>query len=147
MVGARNRGHWPWYGDLRQRMRFERGVRHHFPGLARRLIKNGPNRGIEYRLTIPVEGYEPRQVTIRFKRSNPGWPEVTVDGPGASPHRYEDGSICMWYARDPEEQRWIANDGLLQLLVLIAAHLFREAWWRQHGEWLGPEVPHGAPTR
>ena len=37
------------------------------------------------------------------------------------------------------------HDGLLVLLNYIQAHLFREAWWREKGEWLGPEAPHGPP--
>jgi hypothetical protein len=36
-------------------------------------------------------------------------------------------------------------DGLLVLLNYIQAHLFREAWWREKGEWLGPEAPHSPP--
>jgi hypothetical protein len=28
------------------------------------------------------------------------------------------------------------------LLDAIAIHLFKEAWWREHREWLGPEAPH-----
>jgi three-Cys-motif partner protein len=28
----------------------------------------------------------------------------------------------------------------------VQAHLFREAWWREHDEWLGPEAPH-APRK
>ena len=144
MVGARNKGHWPWYGDTRERMRFEDGVRREFPALRHRLIKHGPNRGIEYRLTLTVEGYECRAVTIRFKRSVSQSPEITVDGPTASPHRYDDGSLCMWYSRDPEHRRWMFEDGLMQLLILLAAHLFREAWWREHDEWPGPEAPHEA---
>ena len=31
---------------------------------------------------------------------------------------------------------------LLMLLVMVEAHLFREAWWRETGEWLGPEKSH-----
>jgi hypothetical protein len=48
----------------------------------------------------------------------------------------------MWYPQDPDAHRWVFEDGLLVLLGLIAAHLFREAWWRETGEWLGPEAGH-----
>jgi hypothetical protein len=31
----------------------------------------------------------------------------------------------------------VIEDGLLVLLGLIGLHLFREAWWRETGEWPG----------
>jgi len=49
----------------------------------------------------------------------------------------------MWHPGDPPEQQWLFADGLLALLNIIQAHLFKEAWWREMGEWLGPEAPHG----
>ena len=62
---------------------------------------------------------------------------------GSSPHRYDDnGTLCIWYPNDPPEQKWEFEDGLLALINHIQAHLFREAWWREHDEWLGPEAPH-----
>jgi hypothetical protein len=48
----------------------------------------------------------------------------------------------MWYYGDPAENQWIFEDGLVALLGHIVAHLFREAWYRETGEWLGPEVDH-----
>jgi hypothetical protein len=93
-------------------------------------------------MTVPY--YESRQVEIRFEN----WsrtPKVFVDGPTESPHRYEDGSLCMWHPNDPPSERWVFSDGLLVLLNYIQAHLFREGWWREKGEWLGPEAPHELP--
>ena len=69
-------------------------------------------------------------------------PEVTVDGPEDSPHRYANGQLCMWYPNANNTERWIFRDGLLHLLVMVEAHLFREEWWRETGEWLGPERGH-----
>jgi hypothetical protein len=92
-----------------------------------------------------VPYYEPRNVEIRFEKGSPRTPRVFVDGPTDSPHRYPDGSLCMWYPWDPPEQRWVFSDRLLVLLNYIQVHLFREAWWREKGEWLGPEAPHGPP--
>jgi len=40
----------------------------------------------------------------------------------------------------------VPEDGLLVLFGMIAEHLFKEAWWREHGEWLGEEYPHGELT-
>jgi hypothetical protein len=93
---------------------------------------------------MEVPYYEPRHIEIRFEQWSRS-PKVFVDGPTDSPHRYSDGSLCMWYPDDPPEQRWVFPDGLLALLNYIQAHLFREAWWRETGEWLGPEAPHGPP--
>lgn len=53
-------------------------------------------------------------------------PKVFADGPDDSPHRYQNGSLCMWHPDDPPEQKWIFQDGLLALLNQIQAHLFRE---------------------
>lgn len=72
-------------------------------------------------------------------------PRIYVDGPTESPHRYGERELCIWYPRDPPERRWVFEDGLLVLINLIQAHLFREAWWREKGEWLGPEAPHAVP--
>jgi hypothetical protein len=93
---------------------------------------------------MEVPYYEARRVEIHFE----DWskvPRVFVDGP-TSPHRYKrDGEewLCMWYPHDPVDEKWMFSDGLLALLNHIQAHLFREAWWRETGEWLGPEAPHG----
>jgi len=100
--------------------------------------------GRVYRLRMQVPYYEPRNVEIRFEQWSRS-PKVFVDGATDSPHRYSDGSLCMWYPDDPPEQRWLFSDGLLVLLNYIQAHLFREAWWREKAEWLGPEAPHRPP--
>ena len=88
-----------------------------------------------------MPSYGARKVHIRFSGMS-DVPSVFVDGPRDSPHRYSDGSLCMWYPRDPVDRRWVFEDGLLDLIGLVIAHLFREAWWRETGEWLGEEVPH-----
>jgi hypothetical protein len=48
----------------------------------------------------------------------------------------------MWDPDGPPGEKWLFEDGLVALLGLTAAHLFREAWWRETGEWLGPEIGH-----
>lgn len=83
-----------------------------------------------------------RSVTIKLFPSPNAMPEVKVDGPTNSPHRYENGQLCMWYPWAIKSERWIFSDGLLHLLVMTEAHLFREAWWRETEEWLGPERSH-----
>jgi hypothetical protein len=95
-----------------------------------------------------VPYYESRQVEIRFE----DWrrtPRITADGP-SSPHRYKGNggdALCIWHPNAPPEEKWEFSDGLLLLINHIQAHLFREAWWRETGEWLGPEAPHDEPKK
>ena len=37
-------------------------------------------------------------------------------------------------------------DGLLTLVRYAQLHLFREAWWRETGEWVGEEAGHAPPS-
>ena len=107
---------------------------------------DGPGR--RYALDIQVPFYEEvRHVTIDFPTRSAVVPTIRADGPTESPHRYPDGAICIWYPWDPSAERWVVTDGLLHLIRLVEVHLFREAWWREHHEWLGPEAPHGDPKR
>lgn len=72
-------------------------------------------------------------------------PNVFADGPTDSPHRFSDRGrtrLCIWYPSDPDAQRWVPTDGLLALFGMAQHHLFKEAWWRESGEWLGDEAPH-----
>ena len=134
---ARRAAGWP--KRISDRLRFERGARSAYPGL-----RGGPTRrttGFRYIATIDVPYYETRTVTITF-RDRSLTPNVLADGPPDSPHRYDDGPLCMWHPDDPPSMQWRFDHGLLDLLDAIRAHLFREAWWREHNEWLGPEVGH-----
>jgi hypothetical protein len=128
----------PWYGRDRDRILFERQARG-FPGL--RSVKGGGT----YRIQIEVPHYEHRQVEIQFRKGSQT-PHIFADGP-ISPHRFDDddGSLCIWCWKDPDEKCWVFREGLLVLINHIQAHLFREAWWRETGEWLGPEIRHAAP--
>ena len=102
-----------------------------------------------YDVTLPVESCEARRVRIEFTPALPQHPRVYVDGPSgvgvASPHRYADRELCLWYPRDGAKRRWVPDDGLHLLLALICTHLFKEAYWRSTGEWLGDEAPHDPP--
>ena len=141
-TGPPNRNKGPWYGLTVVRLNFERGVKSQFPNLTGGRVKGG----YEYRVTMPVSYYEPRKTRIRFN-GMANIPSVFVDGLQDSPHRYPNDSLCMWYPDDPVEHRWVFDDGLLALLGLVMAHLFKEAWWQETGEWLGEEVPHGAQSK
>ncbi len=141
--GHRDSG--PWYGRFLDRLRFEGDTRRHVIGL--RVPRRPRHGGVRYRWNVAPPGCERRQVRIDFPLSSPGVPRVYADGPTESPHRYEDGSLCMWYPRDPLERRWSFGDGLHALLGQIAVHLVKENIWRRTGEWPGAEVPHGVETK
>lgn len=138
---ARRGGATGWPGRISDRLRFERGARAAYPDLRGGPTKRTASKGFRYTVTVPVPFHQPRAVVIIF---GPGdrVPLVLADGPVRSPHRYDDGGLCMWHPKDPTSRRWRFENGLLDLLDAIAAHLFREAWWREHNEWLGPEVGH-----
>jgi hypothetical protein len=103
-----------------------------------------------YDVDLEIPGYERRHVTVEFERKYWWPPKVCADGPTgreASPHRFGGRQLCLWYSGDPPERRWEPADGLLLLLGMIAEHLFKEAWWLEHGEWLGEEYPHDELTQ
>lgn len=132
----------PWYGEDSPRLIFEREASRYFPGLSSVTITSDRNAGRKYRLTVNVPHYGARRVQILFRKDSAKLPRVTVDGPADSKHRFSSGDLCMWYYGDPAENQWSFEDGLVALLGYIVAHLFREAWYRETGEWLGPEVDH-----
>lgn len=132
----------PWYGEDRRRALFERNARAAFPGIRCETLR-GKSAGRLYRLTVEVPYFEDRRVRVIFRQQTPSLPVVTVDGPTDSPHRYGKGELCIWYPKDDQENRWVLDDGLPSLIGLTIAHLFREAYWRLAGEWLGPEAGHG----
>ena len=134
----------PWYDDYKTVWRFERGAKVQFPTLRVRntRLKNRPRRIYNLRMEVPNYAVT-RSVEIKLGPSRRHVaPAVTADGPESSKHRYKDGSLCMWYPYAARSERWTFEDGLLHLLVMTQAHLFREEFWRETGEWLGPEHPH-----
>lgn len=140
--GPRKRYGGPWYGNDKRRAVFERGVKQQFPKLSGTTRKSGSKSGRTYKVLLDVPHYEQRHVEIFFSKRAPSSAKITADGPTDSPHRYSERKLCIWYPDDPVSEKWVVEDGLLMLLGLIIAHLFREAWWRETGEWLGPEKGH-----
>lgn len=133
----------PWYSNYQNLMLFEKNAKKEFPTLKYANFRLGQDLWREYTLTIDVPEYESRKVVIRMNTNRGSTPSVTVDGPKDSPHRYGERELCMWYPYEPKkENKWVHSDGLLHLLVMIQAHLFREAWWRETDEWLGQECEH-----
>jgi hypothetical protein len=144
-AGKRQRG--PWYGDFRRRLAFERDASK-LPGYRGALDRQPGHTGYRMTLTIDVPHYEARTVKVVFRSRTPEHPSVYVlddEGENPSPHRYDDGALCMWHPKAHPSQRWVFADGLMALVAQVALHLFMEAWWREFGYWLGDEAPHG-PT-
>lgn len=134
----------PWYAEFRQRLIFEGDARRSNGTVTHRLRREGKTGMIEYRFCVDVPHYEQRHVTVRFEDGSK-IPKVTADGPtgrDASPHRYEGERLCIWDPKDPPSKKWVWDDGFTALIAHVTVHLFREAWWRETGEWLGPEAQH-----
>lgn len=139
---------WSWLEDMPRRACIELAARRAYSDFRskRRQGFKGPRTCYSASVTIP--GYETRSVTIEFDHAHPHQPEVFADGPSGyddSPHRYPvrgRSRLCIWHPSDTPDRRWIADDGLLALFGMAAEHLFKEAWWREHNEWLGEEHPH-----
>ena len=131
-----------WFDDLPSLYAFERDARRELGALRRRELTR-PRR-LVYELSVEVPGYdEQRRVHIELPASASIEPRVLVDGPDRSPHRYADGSLCMWHPDDPPARRWTPDDGLASLIDCIRVHLFQEAEVRHDRPWPGDEAPHG----
>lgn len=136
----------PWLIDLKFRLRFERGLARAFPDLQIRETGRKLGDQVIYSLTVPVPGYESLRLTVKVKNGYSPHPQVFLDGLDDSPHRYADGSLCMWHPKDPPERRWLPADGMLTLVRYAQMHAFREAWWRETGAWVGEEAGHAPPS-
>jgi hypothetical protein len=132
----------PWFAAPSNRIRFlyEFGLDN--PRVQVLRPRRAYRGGFALATDITPTGVPTRNIEIHFSPGSPELPHVFVDGPTESPHRYGDGSLCMWYPYDPPEARWRPSNGPAALLGHIAAHLIKEQWYRQTGEWPGDEVGH-----
>lgn len=137
----------PWYGIPRERILFERGFQKLYPMTEIRTSGHRASALRSYEFLLPVPRFDPREVDIRFAgpQTHPS-PQVFVDGPTESPHRFDDGSLCMWFRRDPSALVWLPFDGLVRLLDHVRLHLIKEAVWRETGRWMGPELGHSTQS-
>lgn len=136
--------HPPWFDRPAHRLRLVAELRGAGTGV--QVVRPSQDRrgGFAVRVVLTPAGVSAQEVTIEFPPDSRDVPHIWVPGP-TSPHRYADGTLCIWYPDDPPEQRWTWRDGGVALAGHICAHLIREAWWRQTGEWAGEEAPHGTP--
>ena len=110
-----------------------------------RVVADHLNGNYVWRIPVTVPGYD-QAYTLRIELSE-GSPVAVIaeDWVGRMKHTYGRNRLCMWLPSDPPERRWQRTDGLLKLIDTAVVHLFRELYWRGHGEWLGEEAPHGIP--
>lgn len=141
-----------WLEDFPRRLRLQQPAFAAYAGLTYKRHQRQEGAVYVYQVRLEVPGYEPRRVSVEFHAGRPNGPRVYADGPAGredSPHRYAERGrrrLCIWYPSDPAEQRWVPDDGLLALFAMTAVHLFKEAYWREHGQWLGEEFPHDELT-
>lgn len=137
-----------WIEDPLRRAREERAVRLAYPSLRYRRRQNSGGPVHVYELDVDLPGYDARHITVEFPRAWSYLPQIFADGPAdesASPHRYRSRGrtrLCIWHPGDPTSRKWASSDGLLALFGLATVHLLKEAWWREHEEWIGEEAPH-----
>lgn len=143
-----------WYENIQLRGRFERGVHDAYPNV---LITPGwRGRDVIYTLKAEIPEFEDREieVLVKGKQSEPFTVHVRSDSTSKLKHTFGpmQGSnddrerLCIWYYGDPESERWVWKDGLVQLFNLARIHLYKEAYYAKYGVWLGPEAPHDAKS-
>jgi len=130
----------PWFDIPGRRVAFIRELR--ALGYSRLGGSKTPNSGFVVSLLLHPDGIPERRVTIQFLPRSPLIPRVHVDGPAESPHRYADGTLCMWHPDDSPPAIWAPSAGAADLVTRIAVHLLKEEWFRRTGEWIGDEVQH-----
>jgi hypothetical protein len=133
----------PWFVTFPAKLRFIREAQQVVEGPVAAVKPSRKYRGgFAVSFAVTPHGVPSRTVRVEFSPGSPEVPRVFTDGPQESLHRYADGSLCMWYPRDPIDLQWARRDGAAALIGYIALHLIREQWWRETGEWPGPEAPH-----
>jgi hypothetical protein len=104
---------------------------------------------ITHRVHVDVPGSEldvPVRIELRT-RSLPWRTKVFAVVPECLRHRYEDGSLCMWWQRHPAARRWVLGDGLEPLIHYVEIHLHQEACCRAGLPWPGEQAPGEHPRR
>lgn len=145
-----------WEQNYGLRLRFERAAYTAYPLMGHSTTGHRKYARVVYRLLVPVYAYEPRTIEMHFRRTSPqpALTHVYADGSAHSPHRFSPHkkdrlrrpALCIWHPDDTDEKRWVPRDGLLTLIEMTRVHLFKEAYYRETGEWLGEEAPHPQPA-
>lgn len=123
--------------------RLEHGLGEHYP--YERISTNFRLQAFVWRVRIAVPVYDEQFVLrIEFDERHPV--RVTAEGwQGPMRHTFGANTLCMWFPKDPPDRQWNPADGLLKLVDTAVAHLFKELYFRETGEWLGEEVHREVP--
>ncbi len=117
-------------------------MRRHYPAFSYRLETHQRKREPTWRGSLqPTEVSPAYQVQIQY--AYPRQPRVWVLSPvlrSNAPHRYGDGSLCLYY---PDDGSWTPARPIAQTFVPWTALwlAFYEIWLRT-GTWYGSEAPH-----
>lgn len=98
-----------------------------------------------WRVPITVPVYDEHFV-LRIELDERHPVRVTAEGwQGPMRHTFGANTLCMWFPKDPPDRQWSRADGLLKLADTAVAHLFKELYFLETGEWLGEEVHRDVP--
>lgn len=94
----------------------------------------------------PTEISPNYKVEIDCFQSSP--PKIWVLDPilEGNKHRFKDGSLCLYFHKDPKDQRWTENSIIARTIIpWTATWLFCYEIWLETGIWLNEEAPHDDP--
>lgn len=128
---------------VRRLARLEAGLGDHYA--FERVSTNFRLQAFAWRVPVTVPVYDEEYV-LRIELDERHAVRVTAEGwRGPMRHTFGANRLCMWYPKDPLDRQWNRGDGLLKLVDTAVAHLFKELYFRETGEWLGEEVHRDVP--
>ena len=128
---------------VRRLVRLEEGLGDHYA--FERISTNFRLQAFVWRVPIAVPVYDEDYV-LRIELDERRAVSVTAEGwRGPMRHTFGANTLCMWFPKDPPDRQWNRADGLLKLVDTAVAHLFKELYFRETGEWLGEEVHRDVP--
>ena len=128
---------------VRRLARLEDGLGDHHA--FERISTNFRLQAFVWRVPVTVPGYEEDYV-LRIELDERRPVSVRAEGwRGPMRHTFGANTLCMWFPKDPPDRQWNRADGMLKLVDTAGAHLFKELYFRETGEWLGEEVHRDVP--
>jgi hypothetical protein len=128
---------------VRRLARLEDGLGDHYA--FERISTNFRLQAFVWRVPVTVPEYEEDYV-LRIELDERRAVSVTAEGwCGPMRHTFGANTLCMWFPKDAPDRQWNRSDGLLRLVDTAFAHLFKELYFRETGEWLGDEVHRDVP--
>jgi hypothetical protein len=118
-------------------------MKRYFPQFAYYRSKNIPTwKGI----LQPTDASPPYLIRVSYREPKP--PRVSVLAPklhDQAPHRYLDGTLCLYYPRD---RSWTPRMFIAETIIPWTALWLRfYELWLQTNTWYRPEAPHGRTKR